>query len=442
MSTGTQGDVPSRSVARALNAIEKRYLLGNVKSRAHYAKSVRAMPGGNSRTVLHYDPFPVTIAKGSGANLWDLDGHRYTDFLGEYSAGLYGHSHPKVRSAVVRALSAGMTFGAPNLYEGELARLITKRFPACKSVRFCNSGTEANLMAVSLARTVTGKQAILAFEGGYHGGVFQYAKGGSPMNAPFPTLIGQYNSVDPTADLIRARAGDLAAVIVEPMMGGAGCIPASPQFLQMLRKTTAAAGVLLIFDEVMTSRLGVGGLHGALRIAPDLVTFGKYLGGGLTFGAFGGHKEYMSRLDPRRSGALAHSGTFNNNILTMAAGVAAIGQVYTGPAVRTLNRTGDQLRNRLNELGARLAMPFQATGIGSLLCMHFQRGAIIRAEDVRSPAWVRKLIHLTLLGEGLYTARRGYMSISLPLTERHCRKLLDAVETFLVENRSLLEELE
>jgi glutamate-1-semialdehyde 2,1-aminomutase len=426
--------------AKPLVEIERQYRSANPKSHQHYARSSKAMPGGNTRTVLYYDPFPVTIVKGREATVWDLDGHAYTDFVNEYSAGLYGHSHPRIQSVVTRTLRSGISLGGPNSYETKLATLISQRFPACEQLRFCNSGTEANLMAISLARSITGKAAVMVFQGGYHGGVFDYAKAGSPINIPFPTVVGQYNAINQTVELIEKHARALAAVIVEPMMGAAGCIPAELQFLRALRSASASHGVLLIFDEVMTSRLAIGGMHGNLHIRPDLVTLGKYLGGGLTFGAFGGRKEYMARMDPRRADALTHSGTYNNNILAMAAGAAGLQHVYTPRAVATLNNRGDELRNQLNELGRRVQAPFQATGIGSILCMHFQRGPINRVADVRSSPLARKLLHLTLLCCGLYTARRGYVSLSLPLTKRHHQKFLSALEGFLIKHRKLLNE--
>src|SRR5205823_6615618 len=172
------------------------------------------MPGGNTRTVIHVPPFPLTIVRGDGARLTDADGHVFVDFLGEYTAGLYGHSHPVIVGAIRDALDDGMAFGAPNRYEAVLAEAICERFASIELVRFCNSGTEANLLALSLARAATGRPAILVFEGAYHGGVFLFTSpGGSPINAPFPFLVAPYNDAETAARLVAEHGHELAAVL-------------------------------------------------------------------------------------------------------------------------------------------------------------------------------------------------------------------------------------
>ena len=312
----------------ALNEAKEAYVTANPRSLARYVEATGVMPGGNTRTVLHYAPFPLAMARAEGCRLWDADGREYIDFLGEYTAGLYGHSHPVIRAAVDRALDDGLSFGASNLTEARFARAVCDRF-GLDRVRFTNSGTEANLLAISLARIFTGRKKVLVFDGGYHGAVFGFAGGGSPINAPFDYVMAPYNNISATKALIEANAADLGLVILEPMMGGGGCIAASHDFLRMLRQETTRAGALLVLDEVMTSRLAPGGLQTVVGIKPDLTTFGKYIGGGMSFGAFGGRAEIMDLFDPRRADALPHAGTFNNNVLTMAAGLAGLTQVYT-----------------------------------------------------------------------------------------------------------------
>ncbi|MFD1381585.1 aminotransferase class III-fold pyridoxal phosphate-dependent enzyme [Fodinicurvata halophila] len=207
-------------------------------------------------------------------------------------------------------------------------------------MRFTNSGTEANLMAMSLARATTGRNKILVFHGAYHGGVFVFAGGGSPINAPFEFVLGQYNDIESTLELVREHASDLAAIVVEPMMGAGGCIPAKAEFLQGLQDAATDAGALFIFDEVMTSRLAPGGLQELLDITPDLTVLGKYIGGGFSFGAFGGASRLMDHFDPHKPGSFPHAGTFNNNILTMSAGYAGMSRVFTSEASRELNQRG------------------------------------------------------------------------------------------------------
>jgi len=421
---------------------EARYVAANPKSKARFEAAARDMPGGNTRTVLHYDPFPVALVKGEGAYLTDLDGHTYVDFLGEFTAGLYGHSEPKILHAIREALAGGLVLGGPNRYEARLAHLMCERFPAVELIRFCNSGSEATLMCLSLARAVTGRAFVMAFQGAYHGGFLSFAGGGSPINAPFPYVMAEYNDAEGTRQLIGQHAENLAAIIVEPLMGSGGCIPAEPAFLRTLREETDRHGIVLVFDEVMTSRLAPGGLHGKLGLRPDLVAFGKYLGGGVSFGAFGGKRGLMQRLDPTRADGLTHSGTYNNNVLTMAAGIAGLEQVYTVEAAERLNASGDRLRGRLNEVAAEHGVPIQVLGQGSMLCFHPQCGPIRRPADLaKASADVRKLLHLELNLRGIYIARRGFMSLSLPLTEADHDKLVAAFESFLGDYSGLLAQV-
>ncbi|QYU68397.1 aminotransferase class III-fold pyridoxal phosphate-dependent enzyme [Leptolyngbya sp. 15MV] len=267
----------NRSLDGDLAEARSRYEANRPRSRAAHDAACEVMPGGNTRTVLHYGPFPMRIAKGQGAVITDLDGRSYLNMLGEYTAGVFGHSHPVIRRAVDRALDGGVNLGAHNTFEAELARLVVARFPAIEKVRFTNSGTEANLMALATARHITGRRKILVFRGGYHGGLLHFAGGGIPINAPYEFVLAPYNDIEGTRAVLRAAADELACVLVEAMMGSAGCIPADPAFLAMLRSETAAAGALLILDEVMTSRFGTAGAQGLLGLRPDLVTLGKWM---------------------------------------------------------------------------------------------------------------------------------------------------------------------
>jgi len=422
----------------ALEAARADYTQNNPRSLERNAEAAAVMPGGNTRTVLHYPPFPLTIARGEGATLWDLDGHRYTDFLGEYTAGLYGHSNPEILGAVREALDGGVDLGGPNLMEARLARLICERFPAVERVRFTNSGTEANLMAIGSARAFTGRSHMMAFHGGYHGGILYFASP-SPVNAPYPTVLATYNDIDGTRALIREHGAALACVILEPMVGGGGCIEADPKFLAMLREETRAAGALLIFDEVMTSRLAPGGLHGALGLDPDLVTLGKYLGGGMSFGAFGGRADIMDRFDPNRPDAWPHAGTFNNNVLTMSAGVAGLTRCYTPEAAVQLNERGDRLRRRLQAIVDARDLPMSVTGRGSMMNVHFTDAPIRGPQDLKAvPQGLRDILHLDLLQRGYYLARRGMINLSLPMTDGDLDGLVAAFDEILSVRGALI----
>ncbi|MBM3600989.1 MAG: aminotransferase class III-fold pyridoxal phosphate-dependent enzyme [Alphaproteobacteria bacterium] len=426
-------------LASALADAEERFTRANPDSKRRYDGATKVMPGGNTRTVLFFGPFPLTIARGEGCQLWDTDGHRYVDFLGEYSAGLYGHSNPIIRAAIERALADGIALGGHNKVEAELASLVCARFPSLERVRFCNSGTEANLFALVAARAHTGRNKIMVMQGGYHGGVFYFSGDGSPINAPFSFVKTRYNDIEGTLKLIELHARDLAAVIVEPMMGGGGCIAADAEFLRMLREATRKHGVVLIFDEVMTSRLTPSGLQGKHGITPDLTTLGKYIGGGLTFGGFGGRAEIMDRFDPRRPDAWPHAGTFNNNILTMSAGAAGLSQVYTPEVAVSFNARGDKLRARLNALAEKRGLPVQFTGIGSMMTVHVLRGAIRSPDDLarKDKRWA-DLFHLDMIGRGYYLARRGMITLSLPMTDADLDGFAQAIEDWLDERRDLI----
>ena len=417
--------------AARLAEAEARYVGANPESRLLHEERARFMPGGNTRTTIHQPPFPLTIVRGEGARITDADGHEYVDFLGEYTAGLYGHSHPVIIEAIRQALADGIVLGAPNRYETALAEAVCARFPAIDLVRFCNSGTEANLLALALSRAVTGRSGVLVFAGAYHGGILLFAHGISPLNPPFQWIVGEYNDADGAARLIGEHAHELAAVIVEPLQGAAGVILGDPGFLRALRETTAAHGVLLIFDEVMTSRFSAGGMQELLGIGPDLTTLAKFVGGGLSFGALGGRADLMSRFDPSRPDALQHGGTFNNDVLTMAAGAAGLTRVLTDAEITRLNGLGDRLRDRLNGFAAERGIEFCATGYGSLVGIHFTLGPVRNEYDVPESAELRGLLHLHMLERGFSFGRRGFVALSLPLAEPEIDGFAAAVEEFL-----------
>lgn len=434
----TTAPAPHPALDEAVAAARARYVDRRPASERLQAEAARSLPGGNTRTVLFFGPFPFRVVRGWGCELEDVDGHVYVDLLGEYTAGLYGHSQPAIRAAIERTLADGVSFGAHNTYEGRLAAEISARIASMELLRFTNSGTEANLMAISLARVATGREAILVFDGGYHGGLLSYGHGGSPLNAPFPTIVGRYNDVEGTRRLLAERGQELAAVVVEPMLGSGGCIPGDPAFLNALREGTAATGSLLILDEVMTSRLAPGGAQSRYGITPDLTTLGKYFGGGLSFGAFGGRRELMARFDPTQLGALGHAGTFNNNVLSMAAGLAGLTEVLTPEAIVALNARGDRLRDALGRLFAETGAPFCATGLGSLLVIHPTPGPITSPDDAEhADDRLRELFFFDLLDRGWYIARRGFVALSLEVTDAHVDAFVAAVGEVLAQRASL-----
>jgi glutamate-1-semialdehyde 2,1-aminomutase len=411
------------------------YVAKRPKTAAMHQRAKAVMPGGNTRTVLFSQPFPIRVEKAQGMCLSDVDGHEYIDFVGEYSAGIYGHSNPKIIKAVEEAMAGGLNIGAQHAREVLFAEIVARRF-ALELLRFTNSGTEANMMALAAARNFTGRPAIMPMQGGYHGGSLYFSHGASPVNAPFECVMGRFNEIEVTRDLLVRNADRLSSVILEPMLGGGGCLPATVQFLSMLREECTRLGVILIFDEVMTSRLHPGGLAASTGVVPDLKTLGKYIGGGMSFGAFGGRADIMAQFDPSQPNALPHAGTFNNNTLTMFAGVVGLTEIYTPDVCIAHNARGEALKLRLNEMFMRHQAKMQVTGLGSLLTLHPRGGIIATAEDAAHvDVRLKRLIYLHLLDNGIYVAERGFMALSLALRDSDLDALASALESFIQKYR-------
>lgn len=423
----------------ALAEAREAYAARRPRSAAIHAKAREVMPGGNTRTVLFYTPFPTAMVRGEGCRLWDADGHEYLDLLGEYSAGLFGHSEKRILDAVKAALDGGINLAAVGEKESQLARLIAGRFPSIEMVRFTNSGTEANLMALAGARGFTGRVKTMVMRGGYHGGVLTFPTEHSHVNVPIPLAFTDYNDPDAATRDILAEGNQLAAVLVEPMLGSGGCIPATVEFLRALRDATRQTGAVLIFDEVMTSRHGPGGLQEMTGVTPDMTTLGKYMAGGMSFGAFGGRADIMAVFDGHRPGTLPHAGTFNNNVWSMAAGCVAMGEIFSSAAAEALYDRGEGLQHALNAACGRAGVPMHFTGRGSMLSPHF-RPRPVTAPYKASPAEdkLRELFFFDMLAAGIYIARRGMAALSLPVAEADCARYVAAVEEFIAARRPLL----
>lgn len=438
MSRKNLANASQNDLGTALSGAQAAFAASNPKSLEQLEHAAAHMPGGNTRSVLFYPPYPLTMAKGEGCYLWDVDGHRYADFLGEFTAGIYGHSDPIIRSALHDALANGINLSAHNLLEGQLAEIICKRIASFESVRFTNSGTEASLMAIALAKATTGRSKILVFEGAYHGAAISFLSGPSRINVPHDFIVAPYNDADAARELITLHGKDLAAVMAEPMLGAGGCIPGTTDFLKTLRSETEKAGALLIFDEVMTSRLAYGGLQSQIGVLPDLTVVGKYFGGGLSFGAFGGKQSLMQAFDPRNPGALSHPGTFNNNVLTMAAGIAGLTHLYTRQAAIDLNTKGEELRRQVNALFKDSGTPLHFTGRGSVMNVHPTTGPIQRPSEAADGDYrLRDLYFFNLLSDGIYIAHRGLVALSLPIGETEIAQFLEATENFVNRHSQL-----
>jgi glutamate-1-semialdehyde 2,1-aminomutase len=275
----------------------------------------------------------------------------------------------------------------------------------------------------------------LVVNGGYHGGVLYFASGAAPWNAPYDFVLAAYNDLDTTLPLVEEHAGRLAAVLVEPMLGSGGCVPSTPEFLRGLFGAARAAGAICIADEVMTSRHGRRGLVALLGAEADLTTFGKYIGGGFSFGGFGGRADLMDQYDtgdPSRTRVIGHAGTFNNNVATMTAGTVVLGQVFTADVAEQHTARGEDFRADVARVLARHDVPMSVAGFGSMMSLHARRQSPTTPEEAmdRDPA-LQELVYLGLLGRGVYTAARGMVNVGLAHTDDQLAVALDALDDCL-----------
>ncbi|MBZ5727248.1 MAG: glutamate-1-semialdehyde 2,1-aminomutase [Acidobacteriia bacterium] len=321
----------------------------HTRSEALFARAQQLIPGGVNSPVRAFRSVggnPLFIARGEGSHIFDADGNEYIDYVGSWGPLLLGHRHPEILEAIERALAIGTSFGAPTEQENELAEAIVEAVPSIEMVRLVNSGTEATMSAIRLARAFTGRDLIVKFEGCYHGHVDSLlVKAGSgvatlgiadtqgvPKAFCDTTIALAYNSPEAVERAFREHGDGIAAVIVEPVVGNMGCVPPLPGYLEMLRETTARYGALLIFDEVMTGfRVAFGGAQERFGIRPDLTTLGKVIGGGLPVGAYGGRRDVMSRVAP--AGPVYQAGTLSGNPLAVAAGLAMLRHLRAHPEI-------------------------------------------------------------------------------------------------------------
>jgi glutamate-1-semialdehyde 2,1-aminomutase len=407
-----------------LERAHRRYAAKRPRSRELHERARMVLPGGSTRSVLDVAPFPFRVESAAGSQLIDVDGHRYLDFLGDYSAGLLGHDPGPVAAVVHAALDRGWSYGGVHVDEIRFAESVVERFPSIEQVRFTNSGTEANLMAIQLARHHTGRDRVAVMDRAYHGGLLYFGRGGEALLAPFDFVRMQFNNVAATALIDES----VAALLVEPMMGSAGCIPATEEFLRALRARCDETGTLLVFDEVMTSRMSMGGAQSRLGVLPDITTLGKYLAGGMTVGAFGGRTDLMAAFDASRGGTLSHGGTFNNNVLTMAAGALAMGELLGAANMDALSCRGEQLRERFAAVLAASPLPWCITGMGSLMTIHTVGGPVSTPTDLdNTDLDLKHLLFHELLDRGIYVAPRGYIALSAAITDADCDRAVDAL---------------
>ena len=425
------------------------YQAKTARSRALHEEAVRVMPGGNSRTTTFFDPYPFYLVRGDGARMWDADGVERLDFNGNYTSLILGHAPAPVIRAVQEAAAAGLSFPGPTEREIRLAEALTRRIPSLETVRFTNSGTEATMNAVRAARAFTGRAKIAKFEGAYHGthdwvlvSVAPDPSAAGNRRRPKPVLsssgipkeIGKqvivlpWNDAEACAKIIAKEAANLAAVLVDPLLGIGGILPPVDGFLGQLRRATEQHGIVLILDEVISFRVAPGGAQERYGIRPDLTTLGKIIGGGLPVGAFGGRADIMGAYDPRKGGArISHGGTFNANPLTMAAGLATLAAL-TPEAYARLDALGERLRAGVTALMRKRKLKAQVSGVGSLFCLHWTGKRLIdyRSSRPADPAEPLR-VFMGLLNEGIVLSQRGMGACSLAMTEADIDRFSEAL---------------
>jgi glutamate-1-semialdehyde 2,1-aminomutase len=427
------------------------YDLPDSKSAQLWERAQKLLPGGNTRTTVFMAPRPIYAAEGQGCWLTDVDGERRLDLLNNYTSLIHGHAHPAVTEAATRRVALGASFPLPTPEEIDLAALLAERVPSVEQVRFTNSGSEAVMVAIKAARGYTGRPRIAKFEGAYHGS-YDWAEvslGSSPANwgpleAPASTpyskgtpqsvldevVVLPFNHARLAAARIEREAESLAAVILDPVPNRVGLMPARAEFLAAMREVTAAHGILLIFDEVISFRVGYRGAQGAFGIQPDLTTFGKIIGGGFPVGAVGGRADVMAVFDPRAGKpAVPHGGTFNANPVTMAAGLAAM-RLMDEAAYARLDELGETLRSGFRACLERAGVPGAITGMGSLFRLHpSDRAFVDYRSAVADQAETQRLdrLHRALLDRGVLISPTGLGCLSTAVTEAEIEYFLEIV---------------
>lgn len=415
----------------------QRYERATPRSRALFDAARNYLPGGDTREVTYHAPYPTFVEEAAGCTLTTADGEDLLDFLNNYSAAVLGHAPEPVVEAVCERFRRGSGFAAPTREATELARRIVERTPSIERARFANSGTEATMNAVRAAMAHTGHDGVLKVRGGYHGthdtvlvGVSgEGTEPGVPRDVDSRVHTVPYNDVDALTMAFDRHGSDVACFVVEPIMGHAGMVPATPEYLAAARDLTQDTDTLLVFDEVMTFRLAMGGAQERYGVTPDLTALGKFIGGGLPAGAFGGRADVMDVFDPASEG-VTHSGTFNGNPATMVGGAATL-DALDADAIERLNDLGATARERLSRVAEAADVPVQVTGDGSFFNVHFTGAPVTDHATSAAGTPATRLLFLEMRNRGVFIAPRGMGNISTPMDEAELDRLVEAFEDVL-----------
>ncbi|MGE0732661.1 MAG: aspartate aminotransferase family protein [Acidimicrobiia bacterium] len=396
-----------------MSAILSTFLARTPQSAARQDRAASVMPFGDTRTTTYHPPYPLTMASGEGAWLVDVDGNRYLDLLGNYTSLVHGNAYPPIVEAAQRQLARGTAWPARNDAQVELAELLTARVPSVEQVRFCNSGTEATMLCAYVARAVTGRRKVLMARYGYHGSLEEFEVGTLGHGGP-ETVLATHGDVDDFGRVLDERGGEIACVILEPVMGSGGLAAAAPGALAAIAERARRAGALFVADEVITLRLAVGGAQSLQGVVPDLTAMGKIIGGGFPVGAVGGRADLLAVTDPRAP-KLIHSGTFNGNPVSACAGVVSVREL-TAERIERMDRLAERLAARLVGAAAACGLPFSVRRQGSLL-QCFCSVEEPAANATRSDADLATALHLAALNEGVFFAARGLLALNTVLDE-------------------------
>ena len=424
--------------------------MNHTKSEQLFAQAQQFIPGGVNSPVRSFRAVggtPAFLSRGQGSRVWDVDGNEYIDYLGSWGPLVLGHAHPAVVDAVKNAAENGTSFGAPVEQEVELAKLICQALPSVESVRLVNSGTEACMSAIRLARAYTGRNKVIKFAGCYHGhadGLLVKAGSGAmthgvPTSAGVPesyaseTLVAEYNDISSVEAAFAPFPTDVAAVIVEPVAGNMGVVPPAGGFLEGLRQLTADSGALLIFDEVITGfRISYNGAQGLFGVSPDITCLGKIIGGGLPVGAYGARREIMEMVAPL--GAMYQAGTLSGNPLAVAAGVAAMNKLQEPDTYSRLEVMAQRLTEGLSHVFSRAEVPSTINRVGSMFTCFFNPGpvdtlALVEQSDVSTYG---RYFH-AMLEQGVYLAPSQFEAgfVSLAHTEDDIDRTIAAAQAAL-----------
>lgn len=437
------------------SGIYRAYYEQTPRSRALFESASRHLPGGSTRMTLFHKPYPIYAAAGEGCMLRDVDGNVRIDYINNFTSLIHGHANPKVMAAVMDQLPRGTAYAAPTETEVLLAEEIKRRVPSVETILFNNSGSEAVMGAVRAARAFTGRTKIAKFEGAYHGSYDYVAVSGKsqPGSSTDPdapaatadseglhpsaltdTVVMRYNSMASVERALDLHGEELAAVLIEPICGSAGMIPALPDFVKALRRETEKRGILMICDEVIALRIGIGGGQGEYGVRPDLTTMAKIIGGGFPIGAFGGRRDVMDVYSVGGTGPRAlHLGTFNANPVSARAGLATLEQLDRA-AFERLSALGESARGGLRAALKARGVTGQVTGAASLFQVHFTDTPVTDYRSAKSGnANLAFLMYLGMMNRGIQFAARGMGCLSTPMGQNEVDRMVGAFDATVRE---------